>query len=59
MTAKREQAFRNAVASARIEGLSIPKKAEQECLRYLDGRIDAAALVREILRQPQDSASQR
>ena len=59
MTAKREQAFRNAVASTRMEGLSLSKKAEQDCLRYLDGRIDAAALVREILRQPQDAAAQR
>lgn len=59
MTVKRERAFRNAVASARMEGLDFSKKAEQDCLRYLDGRISAAALVREVLRQPQDTAAQR
>ena len=55
MTAKREKAFRNAIASTRMEGLSFSKKSEQDCLRYLD----AATLVREVLRQPQDTAAQR
>ena len=53
MTAKREKAFRNAIASTRMEGLSFSKKSEQDCLRYLDGHLDAATLVREVLRQPQ------
>ena len=57
MTAKREKAFRNAIASTRMEGLSFSKKSEQDCLRYLDGHLDA--LVREVLRQPQDTAAQR
>ena len=57
MTAKREKAFRNAIASTRMEGLSFSKKSEQDCLRYLDGHLDAAALVREVLRQPQDTAA--
>ena len=51
MTAKREKAFRNAIASTRMEGLSFSKKSEQDCLRYLDGHLDAATLVREVLRQ--------
>ena len=55
MTAKREKAFRNAIASTRMEGLSFSKKSEQDCLRYLDGHLDAATLVR----QPQDTAAQR
>ena len=54
-----EKAFRNAIASTRMEGLSFSKKSEQDCLRYLDGHLDAATLVREILRQPQDTAAQR
>ena len=57
MTTKREQAMRNAVASARMEGLPVSKQTEQDCLRYLEGRVDAAALVREVLqRQRQLSA---
>ena len=56
MTAKREKAF---IASTRMEGLSFSKKSEQDCLRYLDGHLDAATLVREVLRQPQDTAAQR
>ena len=51
MTVKREKAFRNAIASTRMEGLSFSKKSEQDCLRYLDGHLDAATLVREVLRQ--------
>ena len=35
------------------------QKSEQDCLRYLDGHLDAATLVREVLRQPQDTAAQR
>ena len=59
MTAKREKAFRNAIASARMEGLPFSKKSEQDCLRYLDGHLDAATLVREVLRQPQDTLYDR
>ena len=44
MTVKREKAFRNAIASTRMEGLSFSKKSEQDCLRYLDGHLDAAVL---------------
>lgn len=38
---------------------SLFQKSEQDCLRYLDGHLDAATLVREVLRQPQDTAAQR
>ena len=40
MTTKREQAMRNAVASARMEGLPVSKQTERDCVRYLEGRID-------------------
>lgn len=49
MTAKREQALRNAVASARMEGLLITKQTERDCISYLDGKIDTETLVRETL----------
>lgn len=42
MTTKREQAMRNAVASARMEGLPVSKQTERDCVRYLEGRIDTA-----------------
>ena len=37
MTTKREQAMRNAVASARMEGLPVSKQTERDCVRYLEG----------------------
>lgn len=49
MTAKRERALRNAIASARMEGLSVSKQTEQDCVRYLEGKLDTAALVQEAL----------
>jgi len=49
MTAKRERALRNAIASARMEGLSVSKQTEQDCVRYLEGKLDTAALVQEVL----------
>ena len=49
MTAKRERALRNAVASARMEGLFVSKQTEQDCVRYLEGKLDTAALVQEVL----------
>ena len=49
MTTEREQAMRNAVASARMEGLPVSKQTERDCVRYLEGRIDTATLVQEIL----------
>ena len=41
--------MRNAVASTRMEGLSISKQTERDCVRYLEGQIDTATLVREVL----------
>ena len=52
MTTKREQAMRNAVASARMEGLPVSKQTERDCVRYLEGRIDTVTLVQEILNGP-------
>lgn len=49
MTAKRERALRNAIASARMEGLSVSEQTEQDCVRYLEGKLDTAALVQEVL----------
>lgn len=49
MTIRREQALRNALASSRMEGLPVSKQTEQDCIRYLEGRVDTATLVREIL----------
>lgn len=49
MTAKRERALRNAIASARMEGLHVSKQTEQDCVRYLEGKLDTAALVQEVL----------
>ena len=40
MTAKREKAFRNAIASTRMEGLSFSKKSEQDCLLYTSDAAD-------------------
>lgn len=51
MTARREQALRNAMASARMEGLTVSKQTEQDCRRYLDGKIDTDTLVKEALKR--------
>ena len=61
MTAKREQAFRNAVASARMEGLRVSPQTEQDCKRYLEGKIDTEALVRGALERyrRQNAAARR
>ena len=49
MTAKREQAFRNAVASARMEGLRITPQTEQDCKCYLEGKMDTETPVQKAL----------
>ena len=51
MTAKREYALRNAVASARMEGVLVSAQTEQDCKRYLEGKIDTDTLVREALKR--------
>ena len=61
MTARREQILRNAVASARMEGLLISVQTEKDCRRYLEGKIDTDTLVQEALKRyrNQDPAAQR
>ena len=49
MTERRKQILRNAVVSAQMEGLLVTKQTEQDCIRYLDGKIDTETLVREAL----------
>ena len=51
MTVARKRALANAVASARMEGLEISEQEKRDCLRYLDGKIDTATLVREALKR--------
>ena len=51
MTAKREQALKNAVASARMEGLPVSVQTQRDCERYLEGKIDTETLVRETLKR--------
>lgn len=51
MTAKKDQALRNAMASARMEGLSVSAQTERDCECYLDGKIDTNTLVREALKR--------
>ncbi len=51
MTTKREQAMKNAFASSRMEGLLITKQTERDCIRYLEGKVDATTLVQEILKK--------
>lgn len=57
MTAKRERALRNALASSKIEGLPVSKQTEIDCIRYLEGQVDAAALVNEILQRCQNQCT--
>ena len=55
-----KRALANAVASARMEGLEISEQEKRDCLRYLDGKIDTATLVREALkRQKKQELSRR
>ncbi len=58
MTARREQALRNAMASARMEGLTVSKQTEQDCRRYLEGKIDTDTLVREALKRYHEQPSE-
>lgn len=51
MTARRERALRNAMASARMEDLTVSKQTEQDCRRYLEGKIDTDTLVKETLKR--------
>lgn len=58
MVSKREQALRNALASARMEGLPVSVRTQQECNRFLDGKMDAVTFVQEILKQQRETAVQ-
>lgn len=49
MTARREQALRNAMASARMEGLRITPQTEQDYKCYLEGKMDTETLVQKAL----------
>ena len=51
MTVKREQALRNAVASAQMEGLPVSAQTKKDCESYLNGKIDTETLVREALKR--------
>lgn len=58
MTERREQALRNAMASARMEGLRITPQTEQDCRRYLEGKIDTDTLVRKALKRYHEQPSE-
>ena len=45
----RELALENALASAKIEGLTVTEKTRQDCLRLMNGEITATDLVREVV----------
>lgn len=45
----REQALKNALASSRMEGFPVTEQTRRDCLRLMDGQIDAKALAAEIL----------
>lgn len=47
----REKALNNALASSRMEGLPVTNRTREDCLRYLDGRVDAQTLIRELRQQ--------
>lgn len=59
MTAKRERALKNAVASARMEGLTVSEQGQKDCIRYLEGKIDTATLVQEALKRQRMQAMRR
>lgn len=45
----REQALKNALASSRMEGFPVTEQTRRDCLRLMDGQIDAKSLAAEIL----------
>lgn len=59
MTAKRERALKNAVASARMEGLTVSEQTQRDCVRCLEGKMDAAALMQEVLKRQRMQAAAR
>jgi hypothetical protein len=55
----REQALKNAFASARMEGYIITSDTERNCKRLLDGKINADQLVAEIKKKSGDRKQAR
>ncbi len=49
MSEKEYRALRDALASARMEGYTVTKQTELDCMRLIKGEISTAALVREIM----------
>lgn len=45
----REQALENALASSRIEGYEVTDQTRRDCLRLMEGKVDARTLAAEIL----------
>lgn len=50
----REQALKNAFASARMEGYIVTPDTERNCKRLLDGKISTEQLVSELKRKSGD-----
>jgi len=44
----REQALKNAFASARMEGYTVTQETERDCKRLLSGKISTSELVAEL-----------
>ena len=57
MSNQEHEALRNALASARMEGLPITEEIEKDCARLMNGEVTVAALVKEILTRPIDADS--
>ena len=49
MSEKEYTALRDALDSARMEGYTVTKQTELDCMRLINGEISTAALVREIM----------
>ena len=45
----REQALENALASSRREGSEVTDQTRRDCLRLMEGKVDARTLAAEIL----------
>lgn len=55
MSNQEHEALRNALASARMEGLPITEEIEKDCARLMNGEVTVAELVKEILTRPIDA----
>ena len=52
MSEREYNALRHALASTRMEGFSVTKQTERDCIRLLNGEISVNELVKEILARP-------